>query len=161
MQSQALHAFAYVLAGARRWALAAARDAQVDQRLLAADDAFFFEFGRVERDDDRRWNISSRNEIQATNQERRQKFAEWQVAHRQNCLLAIVKHVQAGEIPAAWWMAWVFILSTDRLNRSGLGVNGQRSTVNEQRQMNNCQRTTVNEQLSTNNCQRTTVNERW
>ena len=102
MQSQALHAFAYVLAGARRWALAAARDAQVDQRLLAADDAFFFELEELKEMMTGEWNISSRNEIQATNQERRQKFAEWQVATPAELLVGDNEACsKAGEIPAA------------------------------------------------------------
>lgn len=102
LQSQALQAFSYVLAGARRWALAAARDAQVDQRLLAADDAFFFELEELKQMMTGEWNISSRDEIQATNQERRRKFAEWQAAAPAELLIGDSEaRSNAGELPAA------------------------------------------------------------
>jgi hypothetical protein len=78
LQSQALHAFAYVLAGARRWALAAARDAMADGRLMAAADVFFFEPEEMKEMMTGEWNISARSEIQATNQRRRAEYEGWQ-----------------------------------------------------------------------------------
>jgi pyruvate,water dikinase len=78
LQSQALHAFAFVLAGAHRWALAAARDALVDQRLLAADDVFFFELEEMKRMMTGEWNVSDRGEIQARGSQRQEEFARWQ-----------------------------------------------------------------------------------
>ncbi|MCL4857868.1 MAG: hypothetical protein KJZ93_00615 [Caldilineaceae bacterium] len=77
LRSQALHAFAYVLAGARRWALAAARDAMVDERLLQLDDAFFFELEQLKEMMTGEWNISSRREIQSTARKRRAEYAQW------------------------------------------------------------------------------------
>jgi hypothetical protein len=78
LQSRALHAFAYILAGARRWALAAARDAMADGRLLAADDVFFFEPEEMKEMMTGEWNVSSRSEIQATARQRRAEYRDWQ-----------------------------------------------------------------------------------
>jgi hypothetical protein len=78
LQSQALHAFAFALAGARRWALAAARDAMADQRLLALDDVFFFELEEIKQMMTGEWNVSDRSEIQAKCRQRRQEFVMWQ-----------------------------------------------------------------------------------
>lgn len=77
LQSQSLHAFAYVLAGARRWAFAAARDAMVDERLLQLGDAFFFELEELKEMMTGEWNVSSRREIQSTARKRRAEYARW------------------------------------------------------------------------------------
>ena len=80
LQSQALHALAYILAGTRRWALAAARDAMADGRLSAADDVFFYELEEVKEMMTGEWNISKRTEIRSTGQKRKAQYAEWQQA---------------------------------------------------------------------------------
>lgn len=78
LQSQAVHAFAYILAGTRRWALAAAKEAQGDQRLLQADDVFFFQLEEVKQMMTGEWNISSRQTIRTTCEERKAAYARWQ-----------------------------------------------------------------------------------
>jgi hypothetical protein len=80
LQSQAQHAFAHILAGARRWALAAGRDAMVDQRLLALEDVFFYELEEMKEMMTGEWNISSRREIQSTARKRRADYERWQTA---------------------------------------------------------------------------------
>jgi pyruvate,water dikinase len=78
LQSQAVHAFAYILAGTRRWALAAAKEAQGDQRLLEANDVFFFQIEEVKQMMTGEWNISSRQTIHNTCAERKAAYARWQ-----------------------------------------------------------------------------------
>lgn len=78
LQSQALHAFAYIIAGTRAWALAAAREAQSDQRLVQVDDVFFFQLEEVKQMMTGEWNISSRQEIQTTCNKRKADYARWQ-----------------------------------------------------------------------------------
>lgn len=78
LQSQAVHAFAYILAGTRRWALAAAKEAQGDQRLVQADDVFFFQLEEVKQMMTGEWNISSRQIIHNTCAERKAAYARWQ-----------------------------------------------------------------------------------
>jgi hypothetical protein len=78
LQSQALHAFAYILAGTRRWALAAAKEALADQRLEQVEDVFFFELEEVKQMMTGEWNISSRQEIHKTCKQRKAEFARWQ-----------------------------------------------------------------------------------
>lgn len=80
LQSQSLHALAYVLAGTRRWALAAAHEAMTDQRLVAEEDVFFFELEELKQMMTGEWNISSREDIQATAAQRRQEYQAWQQA---------------------------------------------------------------------------------
>ncbi|RIK33436.1 MAG: hypothetical protein DCC55_34935 [Chloroflexi bacterium] len=87
LQSQALHAFAYILAGARRWALAAARDAMADQRLLAVDDVFFFEPEEMKEMMTGEWNVSSQSEIQATARRRESEYKRWQKAEAAELLI--------------------------------------------------------------------------
>lgn len=78
LQSQALHAFAYILAGTRRWALAAAKEAQGDQRLLQSDDVFFFQLEEVKQMMTGEWNISARQSIHKTCAERKAVYSRWQ-----------------------------------------------------------------------------------
>jgi pyruvate,water dikinase len=78
LQSGGLHAFAFVLAGTRRWALAAGREATVDQRLLASEDVFFYELEEVKQMMTGEWNISDRSGIHATAGERRVQLAQAQ-----------------------------------------------------------------------------------
>lgn len=80
LQSQALHALAYIWAGTRSWALAAAREAMVDQRLHSPEEAFFFELEEIKEMMTGEWNISSREEIRATLAERQRQHAAMQQA---------------------------------------------------------------------------------
>lgn len=77
-QSEALQAFAYILAGTRRWALAAAKEAMADGRLQQIDDLFFFELEEIKQMMTGEWNVSARCEIHSTCQQRRAEFAQWQ-----------------------------------------------------------------------------------
>ncbi|MCC6455249.1 MAG: hypothetical protein IT328_09930 [Caldilineaceae bacterium] len=65
LQSHALHSLAYVLAGTRAWALAAAREAMVDQRLQSEDEVFLFELEEIKQLMTGEWNISSLEQIRA------------------------------------------------------------------------------------------------
>lgn len=65
LQSQALHAFAYVLGGTRTWALSSAREAMVDKRLHAPTEAFLLELEEIKQLMTGEWNISSLDEIRA------------------------------------------------------------------------------------------------
>lgn len=65
LQSSALHALAYIWAGTRTWALAAAREAMVDKRLEKTDEVFHFELEEIKQMMTGEWNISSRDEIRA------------------------------------------------------------------------------------------------
>ncbi len=78
LQSHALHAFAYILAGTRSWALAAAKEAMADGRLQQSDDLFFFELEEIKQMMTGEWNVSARREIHATCAQRRAEFAQWQ-----------------------------------------------------------------------------------
>ncbi len=77
LQSQALHALAYIQAGTRRWVLASAHEAMADQRLLAEEDVFFFELEEVKQMMTGEWNVSARDEIHATAIQRRQEYHTW------------------------------------------------------------------------------------
>lgn len=78
LQSHALHAFAYTLAGTHRWALAAANEAMADGRLQEPEDVFFFALEEVKQMMTGEWNISTVDKIRATCQQRRADFARWQ-----------------------------------------------------------------------------------
>jgi len=78
LQSQALHAFAYLLGGTRRWALAAAKEAMADGRLQQSDDLFFFELEEIKQMMTGEWNISALATIHATCRARRAEYAQWQ-----------------------------------------------------------------------------------
>ncbi|MEZ4860469.1 MAG: hypothetical protein R3C14_04155 [Caldilineaceae bacterium] len=78
LQSLALHALAYIWAGTRQWALAAAKEARADQRLQMSDDVFFFTLEEMKQMMTGEWNISARQEIQATCAQRRTAYAAWQ-----------------------------------------------------------------------------------
>lgn len=102
LQSQALHAFAYLLAGTRQWALAAAKEALSDQRLHQVEDIFFFQLEEVKQMMTGEWNISTRTEIQATCQQRKAEMARWQTETAPPVLIgdAAVYPAQVG-IPGA------------------------------------------------------------
>lgn len=100
LQSQAVHAFAYILAGTRRWALAAAKEAQGDQRLLQADDVFFFQLEEVKQMMTGEWNISSRQAIRKTCEERRAAYTSWQANSAPTLLIGdAAAHMTQPEIP--------------------------------------------------------------
>ena len=77
LQNRALVALAYLLAGTRRWALAAAGEAMGDKRLLERDSVFFFELEEMKQMMTGEWNISDRGEIQATAAKRQAQHAQW------------------------------------------------------------------------------------
>ena len=78
LQSRALHALAYVWAGTRRWALAAAGEAMADNRLLAPGDIFFFELEEIKQMMTGEWNVSDVGGIQATCEQRKSEHSHWQ-----------------------------------------------------------------------------------
>lgn len=71
LQSRALNAYAYILAGSQRWAQAAAHEAMSDHRLLAYDDVFFYELEEMKEMMTGEWNVSDRSGIRATAAERK------------------------------------------------------------------------------------------
>ncbi len=76
LQSRALHSFAYALAGTRLWALAAAKEAMLDQRLRTVDEVFFFALEEMKEMMTGEWNISSKSEIHATCARRKAEFEQ-------------------------------------------------------------------------------------
>jgi len=74
LQSQALHIFAYASAGTRLWAMAAAKEAMLDQRLRTVDEVFFFALEEMKEMMTGEWNISSKSEIHATCARRKAEF---------------------------------------------------------------------------------------
>ncbi|MCB0064831.1 MAG: hypothetical protein KDE19_22055 [Caldilineaceae bacterium] len=86
LQSQALHAFAYLLAGTRQWAHAAAGEAMADERIGQADDVFFFTLEEVKQMMTGEWNVSDKQKIRRTCAERRKTFAEWEQAMAQDAV---------------------------------------------------------------------------
>lgn len=75
LQSRALNAVAYILAGTRRWALAAAREAISDRRLVDSTEIFFYELEEIKQMMTGEWNISAMEEIRATAAKRREVYA--------------------------------------------------------------------------------------
>jgi hypothetical protein len=73
-----LHALAYVWAGTRRWALAAAKEAMADRRLSAVADVFFFELEEIKEMMTGEWNVSDLDDIHAACAERKAEYAAWQ-----------------------------------------------------------------------------------
>ena len=78
VQSRALHALAWVMAGTRRWVLAAAHEAMADQRLRSQDEIFFFELEEIKQMMTGEWNVSDRADIHATAARRQAEYAGWQ-----------------------------------------------------------------------------------
>lgn len=87
LQSRALHALAYVWAGTRAWALAAAREAMVDGRLTEVQEVFSFELEEIKEMMTGEWNISSLDEIHATCAQRRAEYAAWRTQDAPEILL--------------------------------------------------------------------------
>ncbi|HRJ42642.1 MAG: hypothetical protein KJZ86_24280 [Caldilineaceae bacterium] len=78
LQSEALHAFGYLLAGTRVWALAAGNEAAADGRLLDPQDVFLFELEEIKQMMTGEWNVTSTDEIHARVESRRADYARWQ-----------------------------------------------------------------------------------
>ena len=78
LQSQALHAFAYLLAGTRTWALAAGAEAAADGRLLDPQDVFLFELEEIKQMMTGEWNITHTAAIRQRAEDRRSSYARWQ-----------------------------------------------------------------------------------
>lgn len=103
LQSRALHAFAYVLNGARRWTLAAAKEALSDQRLTQIDDVFFFELEETKRMMTNEWNISDKLEIQNLCTRRQAEYRQGQLAVPPALLIGDTEAVQRpADLPAYW-----------------------------------------------------------
>jgi hypothetical protein len=71
LQSNALNSLAYIWAGTRSWALAAAREAMVDKRLHSTDEVFLFDLEEIKQLMTGEWNVSSLDEIRAATDKRR------------------------------------------------------------------------------------------
>lgn len=100
LQSGSLHAFSYVLAGARRWALAAGDEAAADHRLTTPEEVFFYEIEEVKEMMTGEWNISDRSGIHATAAERRAALDTWRQCRAADLLWGERKAViVGGDIP--------------------------------------------------------------
>lgn len=77
MQSRAIHAFAYILAATRRWALAAGHEAMADHRITEIDNVFFYELEEMKQMMTGEWNVSDRSTIHETASERQEHYAQW------------------------------------------------------------------------------------
>lgn len=107
LQSRALHALAAILAGTRRWAMAAAKEAMADGRLLAADDVFFFELEEMKQMMTGEWNISQRQEIQQTCARRKTEYAQWQQSTPAELLIGeSPAQATAAALPASFTLSW-------------------------------------------------------
>ena len=91
LQSKALHAYAYVLAGARQWALAAGKEAASDVRLTDFADVFFYELEEVKQMMTGEWNISDQSGIRATAEERKAQAATWRASQPGELLIGDVE----------------------------------------------------------------------
>jgi phosphohistidine swiveling domain-containing protein len=78
LQSQALNAYSYLLAGSRIWARAAGQEAAADGRLLDPQDVFLFELEEIKQMMTGEWNITSTDEIRQRAEERRGLYGQWQ-----------------------------------------------------------------------------------
>ena len=77
LQSHALHALAYVWAGTREWAKAAAHEAVVDGRLQHEEDVYFFELEEIKQMMTGEWNVSDLDGIRCTVEERKRDHDTW------------------------------------------------------------------------------------
>jgi len=96
LQSQALHICARILAGARRWALAAGHEAAADQRLAAETDVFYYELEEVKQMMTGEWNISDQTGIRATAAARKEQMAAAQQQQPAELLVGDVAVRRAG-----------------------------------------------------------------
>lgn len=77
MQSHALNAYAFILAGTQNWALAAANEAMGDGRLTEQQDVFFFELEEMKEMMTGERNVSHKEAIQQLCTERKQAYQGW------------------------------------------------------------------------------------
>jgi hypothetical protein len=77
LQSETLHALSSILAGTRRWALGAAREGMLDNRLRQVSDIYTFELEEIKQMMTGEWNISSIKEIHERSDKRRAQAALW------------------------------------------------------------------------------------
>lgn len=80
LQSQTLHALSSILAGTRRWALGAAKEGMLDNRLRQVSDIYTFELEEIKQMMTGEWNISSIKEIHERSDKRRAQSALWRGA---------------------------------------------------------------------------------
>ncbi len=78
LQSRALNAYGYLLAGSRTWARAAGHEAAADGRLADARDVFLFELEEIKQMMTGEWNITHTEQIRRRAEERRGLYAQWQ-----------------------------------------------------------------------------------
>ncbi|MDI9549482.1 MAG: PEP-utilizing enzyme [Chloroflexota bacterium] len=81
LQSHALHALAYIWAGTREWAKAAAHEAAHDGRLQEEDEVFFFQLEEIKQMMTGEWNVSDLSDIHATAAERKRQVEAWRELH--------------------------------------------------------------------------------
>jgi len=81
LQSHALHALAYIWAGTREWAKAAAHEAAHDGRLQDEDEVFFFQLEEIKQMMTGEWNVSDLSDIHATAAERKRQVEAWREMH--------------------------------------------------------------------------------
>jgi hypothetical protein len=122
LQSGGLHAFSFILAGTRRWALAAGREATVDHRLMAIDDVFFYEVEEVKEMMTGEWNISDRSGIHATAGERRAAYEQWRQADSVDLLWGDREALAAESgLPASGGVASGAVVATSDLSSLAAG----------------------------------------
>lgn len=80
LQSRALDALAWVLAGTRRWAWGAGHEAMADRRLTSLDAIFYYELEEIKQMMTGEWNVSDTREIQSTADKRRSQLGLWRAA---------------------------------------------------------------------------------
>ena len=123
MQSDGLHAFSYILAGTRRWALAAGREALTDHRIPALETIFFYELEEVKEMMTGEWNVSDRSDIHATAAARRAAWEGWCAASPPALLWGdCPAQLQADALPAARGAATGAALPLDGLSTLTDGV---------------------------------------
>lgn len=98
--SHAFNSYAYYLSGARRWALAAGKEAMIDRRLLELGDVFFFEVEEMKEMMTGEWNVSSLAEIQGTAEKRKAQHLLWQQAAAPELLIGDTPAEPAAPAPA-------------------------------------------------------------
>ncbi|GIV73616.1 hypothetical protein [Caldilinea sp.] len=120
LQSGGLHAFSYILAGARRWALAAGEEAAADHRLTTPEDVFFYEIEEVKEMMTGEWNISDRSGIHATAAERRAALDAWRRRRAADLLWGEREAtVTEGDIPLSPGRSAGALVTLENLARSG------------------------------------------
>jgi pyruvate,water dikinase len=117
MQSDALHAFSYILAGTREWAIAAGREALTDHRITALEAIFFYELEEVKEMMTGEWNVSDLSAIHATAAARRTAWEGWRAASPPALFWGDrPAQLRAEALPAACGSATGAALSLDSLS---------------------------------------------